>query len=296
MANYEVSQFASDKTKSLWEQLQDQENAKPGDYSSNYQGTIDSLMDTIANRGAFSYDFNADPLYQQYKDQYTKLGNEAAMNAAASAASITGGYGSSYATTAAAQANQEYLTQLNNKIPELYNSALSAYDSETDRLNNLYTMYSDADETAYGRYRDTISDWQDLRDYYQEQYNSSVGEDQWEEEFKENSRQWQEEFDESKRQWQGEYDESRREWQEEFDKKYGDSSSSTSTTKKSSGGDDNTSEYSNENAASDSAFMGYRSYAATVSDPVTRSNYIKGLYKSGKISQQQAKELIDTFK
>jgi phage gpG-like protein len=69
-------------------------------YTSKYQDKIDSLMDSISKRKEFSYDFNTDPLYQQYKDQYTKLGKEASMNAAANASSLTGGYGNSYAVTA----------------------------------------------------------------------------------------------------------------------------------------------------------------------------------------------------
>ena len=56
---------------------------RPGDYESQYGAQIDSLLEQIQNRKAFAYDFNADPLYQQYKNQYTKLGSDAAANAAA---------------------------------------------------------------------------------------------------------------------------------------------------------------------------------------------------------------------
>ena len=63
---------------------------RPGDYESQYGAQIDSLLEQIQNRKAFAYDFNADPLYQQYKNQYTKLGSDAAANAAADAAALTG--------------------------------------------------------------------------------------------------------------------------------------------------------------------------------------------------------------
>ena len=64
---------------------------RPGDYESQYGAQIDSLLEQIQNRKAFAYDFNADPLYQQYKNQYTKLGSDAAANAAADAAGRPGG-------------------------------------------------------------------------------------------------------------------------------------------------------------------------------------------------------------
>ena len=76
-------------------------------YTSQYGGVISGLMDKIVNRQPFTYDFNADPIYHQFKDQFVKGGKEAAMNAVANASALTGGYGNSYAVTAGAQANQQ---------------------------------------------------------------------------------------------------------------------------------------------------------------------------------------------
>ena len=95
----------------------------PGAYSSTHQNVINGIMDKINKRKEFNYDFNADPIYQQYKDQYTALGANAATNAASNAANLSGGYANSYATTAATQANQQYLLQLNDVIPQLYQAA-----------------------------------------------------------------------------------------------------------------------------------------------------------------------------
>ena len=46
----------------------------------------------------FSYDPSADPLYHHYAAAYTRGGKQAMEDTLASAAALTGGYGSSYAT------------------------------------------------------------------------------------------------------------------------------------------------------------------------------------------------------
>ena len=69
----DISSIFSQNTTAAKKKLEDIEANKPGQYHSNWNGTINSLMDKIVNQKDFSYDFNADPLYQQYKDQYTVL-------------------------------------------------------------------------------------------------------------------------------------------------------------------------------------------------------------------------------
>lgn len=202
----------SEKTVEFANQLKNVENSKPQDYQSKYQSTLDSLIGQITNRKPFSYDFNADAVYQQYKDVYTKLGNEASMNAVANASAMTGGYGNSYATTAAAQANQQQLSQLNNIIPQLADAALARYDSDTSKLMNQAVLYGDqedrnyskyrdqmsdfytnrdyyagrydnAEQLDYGKYRDALSDWMSNREYAERRYNSSVSQDNWQAQF-----------------------------------------------------------------------------------------------------------------
>ncbi len=188
-------------------------------YESKYQSTIDDLLGKITNREQFSYDFNADPIYQQYKDSYTKMGKDASINAAANASALTGGYGNSYAATAATQANQQYLTQLNNVIPELYNAAMNKYQMESDDLYRQYSAYGDAEDRNYGRYRDAVSDYYSDRDYYTNGYNNErsfeyqqnrdkIADAQWEKQFAYNQQkdaiansQWQQSFDKSNEQW-----------------------------------------------------------------------------------------------
>ena len=199
-------------------------------YQSKYGTLIDNQLNKILNKESFSYDFNADPLYQNYKDQYTKLGKEAAMNAAAATSTLTGGYGNSYAGTAAAQANQQYLTQLNERIPELYNAAMNKYQMETEDMYNKFNLVQGEENRLYGQYRDSVSDYysdlSDLRsghstaqaqenadrDYNYKVSRDAVSDSQWQKQYDTSNYQWQSQFDYQKQrdavadsQWEKEY-------------------------------------------------------------------------------------------
>lgn len=174
-----IKDIYSEDTLKAQQKLTEVENSKPGEYQSQYSDKINSVLDGILNRKEFSYDFNADPLYQQYKDQYTQLGNQAMMNTVANAATMSGGYGNSYGVTAGAQANQAYLQQLNNVIPELYNAALQKYDMDTQNMYNQFSALGSQEDREYGKYRDTVSDWQTDRGYYSDRFDSSVSNDQY---------------------------------------------------------------------------------------------------------------------
>ena len=94
--NYAEGQRVSD----AYKQYQGAVAAKPADYASPYQGQIDAAYQKILSRQPFKYDMNADAMYQQYKDAYTRQGNMAMRDTMGQAAAMTGGYGNSYAQTA----------------------------------------------------------------------------------------------------------------------------------------------------------------------------------------------------
>lgn len=105
-----------------------------------YIDQLNSLYNQILNRGTFSYDLQGDPLYRQYADQYTQLGQQAMRDTQAQSAALTGGYGNSYASSAGSQAYQQYLNQLNSVIPELYDRAYQAWQNEGDDLLTQYNL------------------------------------------------------------------------------------------------------------------------------------------------------------
>ena len=106
----------------------------------SYIDQLTSLYDQIMNRGSFNYDLNGDMLYRQMADQYTQLGRQAMRDAIGQSAALTGGYGNSYANVAGSQAYQNYLTQLNEAIPSLYDRAYEAWQDEGDDLVDQYNM------------------------------------------------------------------------------------------------------------------------------------------------------------
>ena len=150
-------------------------NNKPGDFSSTYKGQLDSIYNQIMNRPSFSYDLSSDPMWQQYKSQYTALGKQAMTDTMGAAAGLTGGYGSTYSQNAGQQAYNSYLTQLNEMIPELYGMALNKYQLEGDQLNTAFNAANTLYGNEYGEYRDKVSDYNTDREFlygvYSDQYD-----------------------------------------------------------------------------------------------------------------------------
>ena len=117
-----------------------------GGFDGNYAGQLQDLLSQILNRPNFEYDLNADMLYQQYRDQYQRAGQQAMADTMGQAATMTGGYGNSYAASAGNQAYQQYLTQLNNIVPELYDRAYNRYNQEQSDLMNQYSLLMNAQQ------------------------------------------------------------------------------------------------------------------------------------------------------
>lgn len=61
-------------------------------YVNRYQGQIDALTQKILGRGEFSYDPASDPLYQQYRETYTRDGRRAMQDTLGEVSARTGGW------------------------------------------------------------------------------------------------------------------------------------------------------------------------------------------------------------
>lgn len=170
----------SDTVSQAYAALEQHMAAKPGEYSSTWQGQINDLIDRIMNREDFSYDVNSDALYQQYKDQYTALGKMAMQDTMGQAAAMTGGYGSSYASTAGNQAYQSYLSQLNEIVPELYGMARDQYNQEGQEMYSQYGLLADQESQDYGRWVDGYNQWASERDYLTGVHQDAITNQQWE--------------------------------------------------------------------------------------------------------------------
>lgn len=128
-------------------------------YTGSFEEQLADILGQIQGREKFSYDVNADPLYDMYKDRYIEQGKLAMKDTMGQAAALTGGYGSTYGQQVGQQTYDAYLQNLAAVIPELYGMAYDRYQDEGDELLKLYGLVGDQRDTEYGRYRDELSDW-----------------------------------------------------------------------------------------------------------------------------------------
>lgn len=164
-------------------------------------------MEQLLARENFQYSYEKDPLYRQYEQLYTQNAHNASADAAAQAVALTGGYGSSYAASAAQQAYQQQIGALNNVLPTLYSLALDTYNSGGDeivsrleqlnsqeqnaqtlyekQLSDYYTRlaqkgeaYNDAYAQDYGQYQDHLSRLDTLHSYYSAQEQTQAAQKQ----------------------------------------------------------------------------------------------------------------------
>ena len=117
----------------------------------SYSDQIADLISQIQNREDFSYDVDTDPLFQQALASAMNSGRSAMQDTIGQASALTGGYGSTYATSAGNQAYNAYIEDAYNNLPEYYQMALEAYQMESEDMYNQLNMLNNADATEYGR-------------------------------------------------------------------------------------------------------------------------------------------------
>ena len=176
-------------------------------YTSAHTAAVQQALEQILSRQGFSYDPAGDALYNRYKDHYEKQGRRAMEDTLGQAAALTGGYGNSYAQTAAQQVYTQQLDNLQEKIPELYALALETYRAEGDALQSRYDLLRSQEQQDYSRYRDRAADYaaeqKRLTEAYKDAYSRYADQRDFnyrKQRDKATDRQWQEKFDESVRQ------------------------------------------------------------------------------------------------
>ena len=163
-------------------------------HGSQWSSPLDDAADKYLNREKFQYDVNEDALYHQYKDLYTMQGQQAMVDTMGQAATLTGGYGNSYAQTAGQQAYQGHIQKLGEVVPELYQLALDKYKMEGDQARDRASFLAQMDDRDYSR-------WESERNFqYQKDQDA------------EDKRRYDQEWEEDK--WR--YD---TEWQKKYGKK-----------------------------------------------------------------------------
>ena len=129
-------------------------------YDDGYDKKLAESLEKIKNRAAFRYDAKSDPLYDSYKSEYIAQGKAAMRDTMGQAASLTGGYASSYAETAGQQSYNKQLEKLGNVIPQLYELAYSRYENEGKGMWDDFNALKKLRDSEYERYSDELDEYE----------------------------------------------------------------------------------------------------------------------------------------
>ena len=163
--DYEESDYVKDRR----DKLTEVENARPDAFTSKYQAQIDDLLNRIYGDKGFSYtaeDLENDDLYKMYTQQYQQSASRAMRDTMGQAQAASGGYGSTYAQQVGQQAYDQTMSGLNDKVLDFRDRAYQTYLNNQSNRYNALNAFQTQDNTDYGRYRDTVADWQADRNYY----------------------------------------------------------------------------------------------------------------------------------
>lgn len=169
-------QFSESVTKALtWLEGQ-QEYFKNG--KTSWDDEIYGQIDAIKNRDKFSYDVDDDQLFQQALSSAMNSGRSAMQDTIGQASALTGGYGSTYATSAGNQAYNEFIEDAYNNLPAYYNMALDAYRAEGEEMYNLLGLYTQMGEQEWNRNVDAYNTVYDYatsqRDFEYKTYQDDI--------------------------------------------------------------------------------------------------------------------------
>lgn len=117
----------------------------------SYTDQINDLMNKYMNREEFEYDVDNDVLFQQALASAMNSGKSAMQDTIGQASALTGGYGSTYATSAGNQAYNSFIEDAYNNLPQYYQMALEAYQMEGQEMLNQLGVLNDADAREYDR-------------------------------------------------------------------------------------------------------------------------------------------------
>ena len=141
-------------------------------YAGTHKDALNSLLNDFMNREDFEYDVDNDQMFQQALASAMGSGKTAMQDTMGQAAALTGGYGSTYATSAGNQAYNAFIQDAYDNLPEYYNMALAAYEAEGQQMLQQYNMLDAADTKEYSQWYDDINfQYQRTRDMVNDEYN-----------------------------------------------------------------------------------------------------------------------------
>ena len=127
-------------------------------WTAPYEKERRSAARRIESQQPFTYDPASDPTYQQYEDAYTRMGEKTRDDTIGVLRARGGGQVSSYAAIAAQQANEAYMQELADKVPELRQLAYQMWLGEGDRARSDLQMYDALNSSDAARWGATVLD------------------------------------------------------------------------------------------------------------------------------------------
>lgn len=164
-----------------WDENYNKNNEQPT-YTGKYDPEIEALLNEILTREDFSYNAENDPLYAQLRTMYNREGDRAMRETLAEAAAGAGGM-NTYAIAAAQQARNYYASQLNDRIPELFQLAYEMYLQDKESKVEDLGILTGMDDRQYNRFRDKMNDWRADKDFAYGAFTDAVNQGNWETSF-----------------------------------------------------------------------------------------------------------------
>lgn len=149
------------------------------EYTNQYADRIAAALDKVENYGPFEYNPLQDASYKALARIYDARGAKAARDTMGDAAAMNGGYASSYATTAAAQARNQYNQEFAALVPELEQNAYQRYSDAFNMNVTALEALQGAEQSDYGKYRDMVGDDQWLYGQNYQKYRDDMSDYQW---------------------------------------------------------------------------------------------------------------------
>lgn len=126
-------------------------------YKSPYAEGLNAVLAGLQGSQWQGWDKDTDPSYQTYRKEYLREADRSMEDTLGAYAQNTGGIAGSQAIAAASQAADYYKSQLNDKIPELYDSAYNRYLGEVANQQNLAGILMNAESQAQSAYYNQIN-------------------------------------------------------------------------------------------------------------------------------------------
>lgn len=148
----------------------------PGKYQSEYASQISGTQDALnkMNEKGFAYDYTKDLAYQQYKSRYTRGAELNSEDTAARAASRSGGYGNSWATSSGQTAYQSTMAGLSDAADSLYDQAYNEYTTKKNDLTSRLSALQSQDQSALEKHQLNANNYWDRLNSAQTEYADAV--------------------------------------------------------------------------------------------------------------------------